>query len=209
MFFKKPTKYAVIQIQMNYNVQLGLGKGAILWSYPTLTKEVPKSGLQALVVASLYARVIVNQPEISKELMKRIYIAAELLLLDVEKLDIEMWGFNMDNTFHTIYPFVNTSIDNLKKPKIYESFAFMTKDGGIGCNTNMQSGMEKILMPASVFIALENTIKEMEIPMRSYLGVLLKEVTQFFVSKKTINIGDDRAALAHAISQVSKYANPQ
>lgn len=194
-------------IFMEYHPLTGTSFAAVEWI--PITSDDPN--LRPLLVALLYARILVTHAE-SRE--KLFWMVDELSKQNVR--DEGYTGFSFpDWTLHVgagvpdqrIWPWeIYDSPSVLSKPKVYKATLKALQSpippGNFDIHLKMALGQERILAPAAPLLAITSFADSTDKEGRYELAVFLWQINEFYGSPDGVHIGSESKALAAATAAI-------
>ena len=153
-----------LEVLMDYNVSTGTGWGALRWVPSTDHPDPPQllSVFSSLIIGRLYGRILAVHAETRAELFARVGRAAERAISEdgARGIAFDDWTLNVGfgGGQHCIWPWRLTTPEagTLYNAKVYSGrlFAHTEPRGALSFALDMSLGMERVLAPSSVLIAL-------------------------------------------------------
>jgi hypothetical protein len=144
------------QVLSRFGVVRGDGEGAVRWhtirSHVTLPEERARISLATL----LYGRILVAHAETRAELFSRVEQAARGLLDGDEVARFEEWELHVGEGDFELWPWRLVDREVLNKPKAYVSTLKGDAHGVLWVDLKMAWGLERVLAPSSVLLALHS-----------------------------------------------------
>lgn len=186
-----------LDILMQYDMKTDKGVAGLRWIFPLRHTSLTDEQCKIALVALLYARSLVNQKETRKSLCDRVVQAARQVLEGKGKFDFEEWIIHSGGMSVCIWPWTLTEPEMVTNPKTYTA----TLLGSFRIHLTMAFGLELVLVPASVLIAicgLAGTLSETDL---ARFARVLVEINTYYQRRGKFGIGSEREALEAAMPQ--------
>ena len=199
-------------IFMECDLLSSFGRAAVEWV--SLESSDPK--LRPLLVALLYARILYAHTETRTQLFEVVDVLSKQNVRDEGHTGFGFpeWplpaGFGLPG--QRIWPWVLCDDPSaLRKPKVYHATLQglpgpatpgQATSGHFGIHLKMASGLERILAPACVLIAITSYAESTDQEGRYELALFLWQVNEFYGSPDRVRIGSESKALAAATTAI-------
>lgn len=196
-----------LDILMEYSVRFGTGKAALQWTDP-MGGGAP---VQALLVALLYGRTLINNKETRKELFGRV---GDLAIQNVRSegsagFEFSPWVLHvgLGGGDHTLWPWQIVLPEQMTSPKIYSA---ILKHGeptsraplGRRLHLDMAMGLARVLSPSSTLIAIAGFSRTCDQETRYFLALYLWQMNVYWGSPDRVSVGTEALAYAAAHSAI-------
>ncbi len=204
-----------LDILMEYIINQQVGCAALRWTNVQAAMHEGTEGIQAILVALLYGRILCVHNETRKELFSRVGDLAEQNVRSEGATGFEFapWVLHagLGAGDHTLWPWEIGTPEQLtrptSKPKIY---AAMLKHGqttkraplGLWIHLDMALGLERILAPSSALIAITVFSRACNQETRYFLALLLWQMNAFWQSPDGVSFCSEAVAYAAADSAI-------
>jgi hypothetical protein len=198
VMFGKPQDIIRMTMNMEFYTMNGFGVANIEWYEDKNPTDLSRTQLKILCVTALYARILVSHKEIRQELLERVSQAAQTFTT-ANRFVFEDWYFSAAGSRLQLWPW---QFGETFKPKKYEATIFQ-KGGSLGFNLKMAWGLERILAPSSVMIAVASLSSELADDGNMLLGRGLLSVKNEYANSGSFPIGSDIRALSNALFNIT------
>jgi hypothetical protein len=167
--------------------------------------------IQALLVALLYGRALVNHKETRQELFTRV---GDIAIQNVRSegangFEFDRWVLHvgLGGGDHTLWPWQLVAPGELTSSKIYSAFLKQgkpTSNAPLGrwIHLDMAMGLERVLAPASALIAIAGFSRTCDQETRYMLALYLWQMNVYWGSPERISIGSEALAYTAAHSTI-------
>lgn len=202
LFGKKSEKDVMqLDILMDYTLKTGQGVAAVKWDDPFGGGE----SIKAQLVSLLYGRILCVHKETRHELYSRV---GEISKLNVRTegaagFQFDQWILDVDGDENHIWPWQISDYDSIIKAHRYTT---ILKHGdrnslnplGRWIHLNMAFGLERVLCPASIMLAVNDFSTNCSQEARYFLALLLWQMNEYWGSADDIAVNTEARANAAA-----------
>ena len=196
-----------LDILMHYDLARDKGVAALRWNSTQRQSSFDNEQCKIALVALVYARTLVNQKETRQALLDRVAQGARQVLAGNGKFDFEFWTLQKAGMSVCVWPWTLTEPEMVSNPKTYTAELLpLPVSGSFGISLRMAFGLELVLVPASVLIAISGLAKSLAENDVARLARVLLEVNAFYSTQTKFSIGSESDALKAAIPELSSNA---
>lgn len=196
-----------LDILMEYSVRYGTGTAALQWTDP-MSGGAP---IQAILVALIYGRTLINHKETREELFGRVgdFAMQNVRSKGAAGFDFSPWVLHVGRGGgdHTLWPWHIVPREQITNPKIYSAILKYGKPTpkaptGRWLHLRMAMGLERVLAPSSALIAIAGFSQTCDQEMRYFLALYLWQMNAYWGSPNRVSLGTEALAYAAAHSAI-------
>ena len=179
--FRKRVEYERAEILMHYDLQLGFGQAAVQWTTLREYDYLPGALARIALVAALYGRTLSNHAPTRTELFHRVGDAVHGLLEGDDSPRLTEWYIEPGGIPFRVWPWLIISdAETVPEPKVYVATLYTKLKDRPLLHLKMALGMEKILAPSALLIALFAICQELDQVHRKKLGATLLSMNSYY-----------------------------
>jgi hypothetical protein len=190
-----------LEILMDYNLKEGSGRAALHWTDPHNGGPM----IQAQLIALLYGRILCVHEETRINLFYRVGLKAFKVAVSggATEMEPEPWSLRVDNRDLSLWPWALVDANQLDNPKRYRA---TLKGITLAANApvikhihlDMAFGLERVLAPSSVLIAMSAFSRHCGQEARHFLALLLIQMNSYWGDPDGVTVGSETHAYAAA-----------
>ena len=191
------------EIIMDFNPLTGRGAALTRWT-PIVADDV---SLRPLLIALLYARILAVHKESRTHLFSTIGALSKQNVRDEGATGFTFpdWTLSLGFPPQHIWPWdLSRDITSFAEPKVYvatlQSIRPDRAKGYFGIHLKMTSGLEWVLAPAAVLIAIHSHFQSRDQGGCYELALLLWQINEFYGTPEQVRLGQEEDALAAALA---------
>jgi hypothetical protein len=177
------------------------GQAAIRWKNIAPHPSLPEDRARIALVALLYGRILFAHEETRVELFHRVGQAATRIVKSDAAFNTESWDLQAGGISFPIWPWRLVGPNELKSAKTYVATLIGNdSEEDLAILLDMAPGLERILAPASVLVALSALSQELAKGSRLLLGQVLLEMNNHYgMPENASRLGSGLAAFRAAL----------